>query len=89
MSHRTSNPRIVCAAVLLSGGPVVCGPRHFDSVMRGTIEELEAPVEGAIQGFVDQFGNFMTREEAHLVAFRAGQIPAHTDGDQLYSEDLY
>lgn len=88
-NHLPKEQRIVCAAVLLKDGPVVCGPRHFDAVMRETIQGLGLPVEGAIQGFVDQFGAFLARDEAHLVAYRAGQIASHREGDRLYSEDLY
>lgn len=87
--NRSKEKRIVCAAVLLPCGVVVCGPRHFDATMRANIEKLRLSIRGAIQGFVDQFGTFMTREEAHVVAHRAGQIATHADGDRLYSEDLY
>jgi hypothetical protein len=48
------------------------------------------------QGFVDNKGNFLTREEAWTVAYDAGQIryicPAQTKertGNRLYSENLY
>lgn len=47
------------------------------------------------QGFVDQWGVYMTREEAYQVAEAAGQIiypaacGAGLDGPKLYSEGLY
>lgn len=47
------------------------------------------------QGFVDQHGAYMTREEAYRVAEAAGQIVnpeacgEGSDGPKLYSEGLY
>jgi hypothetical protein len=43
------------------------------------------------QGFIDQFGVFMTREEAYEVAKAAGQIKYRCGGDEgrLFSENLY
>jgi hypothetical protein len=43
------------------------------------------------QGFIDQHGVFMTREEAWIVAEAACQIIRRVGGDgaRLYSENLY
>jgi hypothetical protein len=47
------------------------------------------------QGFVDQYGVFMPREEAYEVALRAGQLwrpeacGQGLNGMKLYSEALY
>jgi hypothetical protein len=43
------------------------------------------------QGFLDNKGIFLTREEAHTVAKAAGQIVRRVGGDanRLYSENLY
>ena len=84
-------PRVVCAAVRDGSGQVVCGPRHFDLRMHRTIENLmdfTAPWE---QGFVDQFGRFLTRTEARQIAEQAGQIIRRVGGDatELFSENLY
>ena len=43
---------------------------------------------GDDQGFVDQYGVYMTRREAYIVAFTAGQVYSN-DTRELYSEDLY
>lgn len=88
---RTSKPRVVCAAVRLKLGVVVCGPRHFDATMRKLIEQLRLTVSGAEQGFVDQFGNFLTRERAWDIAKAQGQIRTENSicTGTLYSEDLY
>ena len=44
------------------------------------------------QGFVDQWGNFLNREVAWMIAEKQGQI-RHTGpgfkGPELYSENLY
>lgn len=43
------------------------------------------------QGFIDQYGNFYTREEAYFVAEENGQIIKKCGGDRvsLFSENLY
>lgn len=87
--------RIVCAAIKLDEF-VITGARHYDSVMRMTIDHYDIyPVEDwynkAEQGFIDQKGNFLTREEAWIVAEKAGQIVRRVGGDEgcLFSENLY
>ncbi len=87
----TAEPRVVCAAVRLKLGIVVCGPRHFDATMRKMIEQLRLTVRDSEQGFVDQFGNFLTREEAWDIAKARDQILPNRGGilGTLYSEDLY
>lgn len=85
---------IVCAANRNKAGLIVAGARHWDSVMRGVVlKDGARPSEWfeAEQGFIDQAGVFLTREEAWKVAESAGQIkyaPDHSKGI-LYSEDLY
>jgi hypothetical protein len=49
-------------------------------------------IESAEQGFIDQWGKFMGREEAFDVATAAGQIrhkSGNPDSKELFSEDLY
>jgi hypothetical protein len=84
-------PRIVCAACMFPSGRIIPSIRHFDDFMfdalRGTY-----PKEGqAVQGFVDQFGKFYTREEAWNLAKKNRQILRRVGGDgkRLYSENLY
>lgn len=92
----TSTPRqrrVVCAANRL-GGDIICAPRHFDPTMRAQIRVHPAGVQAwaaSEQGFVDQWGAFMGREEALEVARAAGQILRRCGGDetQLFSENLY
>lgn len=87
--------RVVCAANLLKDGTLILGARHWDSVMHKTFRQIygdtirAASLEGK-QGFIDQWGNFMSREEARIVAERQGQLLARADhGLELFSEDIY
>lgn len=87
--------RVVCAAIRRKdGGAMVCSARHFDEVMNSEIARslyLRGEWVDADQGFIDQFGVFMTRQEAWTVANAAGQIVRRVGGDDgcLYSENLY
>lgn len=87
--------RVVCAAIRSADGEVLLGIRHFSPDMHRQIrarpdgEKFYAHADVA-QGFVDQWGNFLTREEAYAIADRQGQI-VRPSGDigRLYSENLY
>jgi hypothetical protein len=73
-------------------GVILCSPRHWDGTAHALVSRLEeCSFRGAEQGFVDQRGEFLTREEAHHVALKAGQIIRRCGGDDgcLYSENLY
>lgn len=82
---------IVCAAIRNSFGQIICGPRHFDQRMRDQIGISRNDWKSSEQGFVDQFGAFLTREEAHAIAAKNGQIRRRCGGDKnrLFSENLY
>jgi hypothetical protein len=78
--------RVVCAAVRRFE-VVVCSVRHFDQ-----FTHIGTTSAGSwTQGFVDNKGNFLTREEAWTVAEAAGQIIRRCsgDGERLFSENLY
>lgn len=90
--------RVVCAALRHEEGGIIIGPRHFDATMHRLIEGTGGDWNRAEQGFIDQFGNFLTREEAWWVAvvrdqiirFVGNQTPeSRRAGDELYSENLY
>ena len=88
--------RVVCAANRnRKTGLIICGARHFDSVMHRQMEARPADERddwrGSEEGFIDQFGKFLTREEAHVVATERGQFFRRVGGDErsLYSENLY
>lgn len=92
--------RVVCAAVRAADGEVLLGIRHYSHDMH---VQLAARADGEKfmhrlgddQGFVDQHGRYLSREEAYVVAMAAGQVigPQHCrqgpNGPQLYSEGLY
>jgi hypothetical protein len=96
-------PRAVVCAANRSRvtGKIIAGARHWDSIMRQQVNWLDPssnngrqmPDEwaGAEQGFIDQYGQWMTREEAWKVAEANNQIkfPSGWDKGTLYSEDLY
>lgn len=82
---------IVCAAIRL-GDKVIIGNRHYDSLMsRVLIQTPEEDWSKAEQGFVDNKGVFLTREEAWFVAKDANQIIRRIPCKEgvLYSEHLY
>lgn len=88
-------PRIVCAANKNSSGDIVIGVRHFCNIMRENIINKKSVEKYNIQGFIDQFGCFYTREEAWEIALKNNQIIFLCDGQKLepggklYSENLY
>ncbi len=81
--------RVVCAANRNTvTGEIILGIRHWDNFMHSLIKDKQYQYE---QGFVDQRGVFLTREEAWAVAVEANQIIRRVGGDDgvLYSENLY
>jgi len=93
---------VVCAAVKYVHFSVtdiiIASPRHFDSIMEKQISLMNSDIQPEFksdgeQGFLDQFGVFMNRGEALLVASAANQIntrrPKTNPVNQLFSEDLY
>jgi hypothetical protein len=84
-------PRVVCAALRHEEGAIICGPRHFDATMMAQISAQGGDWRRAEQGFVDQFGRFLTRDEAWDIAKARDQLLPNRDGilGTLYSEDLY
>ena len=92
--------RVVCAAIRAADGEVLLGIRHYSPDMH---RQIDARRDGAKfkhrhdedQGFVDQWGVFMSREEGYALAERNGQITRpHAcgeglNGKKLYSEGLY
>ena len=84
--------RIVCAA---NRHPetqeLILGARHWDTHMRSTAKKLGGKWTCAEQGFIDQYGSFLTREEAWKIAEKNGQIVRRCGGDgrELFSENLY
>lgn len=94
LSYKPGKQRIVCAAIKFPDGTIILGARHWDPPMRKTYNALGMSRDTSgleQQGFVDQYQNFLTREEAWIIAYNAGQIVRRCGGDDgcLYSENLY
>lgn len=82
-------PHVVCAAIRLSDGLIVTGIRHYCETMCRQLERMNVLEPEAEQGFVDQFGNFLTRQEAFKLATSNGRVTEYNTWGVLYSEDLY
>ncbi|WP_443698923.1 hypothetical protein [Pseudomonas sp.] len=74
-------------------GYIVTGTRHSCPIMEMQIMMMEevlaewCGLDKMIQGFTDQYGNFLTRKEAYPIAKAAGQIIREdTCPGTLYSE---
>lgn len=84
---------VVCAAMKLKDGHIITGIRHFSPEMRATMKLIYGDgyhLKVEEQGFVDQWGVFMSREEAWDVAKAAGQIRREVaSAGELWSENLY
>lgn len=94
--------RVVCAANMEPGTEeIILGARHWDMSMRYAFdvwkEANQVQTKAMLfskQGFIDQHGVFMDRQEAWKVAEAAGQIIRRVGGDTLdggtlFSENLY
>jgi len=83
--------RVVCAANKLKSGLIIAGARHFDKIMRDQVDAIGVKMRGSEQGFIDQFGNFLTRKEAMDIAKKQEQLYRrfHADKHGLFSENLY
>jgi hypothetical protein len=84
---------VVCAACR-KDNIILAGARHYDKVMRSQARFMGMSMLEFEEGFIDQFGDFLTREEAMKIAIAAGQkvdIERGCGGDreELYSEGLY
>ena len=89
--------RVVSAACRNRVGQIICAPRHWDATMHDIAQASANPETWYEddgwdeQGFVDQWGTYLTREEARIVAKFNDQIVRRCGGDDLclYSENLY
>lgn len=86
---------IICAAIKDNKtGHIFLGARHFDKIMRMQIEKscIKPEPPYTEQGFIDQFGEFISREDALEIVKNNGQpFNAKNNGSSkaLYSEGLY
>lgn len=92
---------VVAAACRFLGDVVIVSSRHFDANMHVGIDTLMQArgltdlevMHNYEEGFVDQFGVWMSRGEALKVATVSGQLnryrPKRGHEGELFSEDLY
>lgn len=85
---------VVCAANKMPDGYLILGARHWDALMRETADRLGYKGGDEIQGFINQFGEFLTREEALSAVLASGQRfdkerNGSASGKELFSEGLY
>lgn len=89
--------RVVVCAANRYGDLIIPSARHHDKVMNDLIIALwdagKLDKKDHEQGFIDQFGGFMTREEALIVVKQSGKTFDVTrnggNGSDLYSEGIY
>lgn len=94
----TKPPSVVVCAACRVDGVVFAGARHWDSVMASQLRALkdsgwDGNHHAAEQGFINQFGEFLTRAEACEIVRSNGQpFDLERNGgrdDILFSEGLY
>lgn len=63
--------------------------RHYHIIRKLAARDYPRPITG-IQGFLNDKGKFLTREEAAKEAVECGQVnKLHWTKDKLFSEDLW
>ena len=81
---------MIITAAIKKGNVVYTGRRHDRAILNATNEKGERVKFGperSIQGFVNDKGEFLNREQAGKEAYECGQINKPTN--MLLSEDLY
>lgn len=83
---------VVCAANRRkSDGMIICGARHWDKIMNDVAQSLGDNTFDWGQGFIDQYGLYLSREDAAFIVIQNKQPLRDYKiiGGQLYSENLY
>lgn len=99
--------RVVCAANRNKNGDMILGARHWDMLMHSAHKvymnqldfigkEVKDITDFKEQGFINTWGEFLTRNQAWKVAEHNNQIINRVGGDmsdkgvgKLFSENLY
>lgn len=94
IAEKSEKRKIIAAAIQLQNGAIICGMTHGDAYM--ALKDWDvAEIEGyeIIEhktGFIDNEFNYLTREEARIIAIDANQIdPDNTYSVALHSEDFF
>jgi hypothetical protein len=75
-------------AAIIKDSIIYIGHRHHDCIR--VMAECGVSAKNCIQGFVTNYGGFVTREYALEIATNANQIiKKHRPLDKLMSEDIY
>jgi len=86
---------IVCSAIKTHRGEIITGKRHPDCIrqMAESGKYTKPVTKDAIQGFMDDAGNFLGREDARAHFLACGQFSRcgndRMHPELLFSEDLY
>lgn len=88
--NQTIMTTFITTPAILHQGKAYTGKNHAriisDMVL---VHNVKPPVRG-VQGFMDNQGNFFSREESAKIALKAKQIDKlHYSSTELFSEDLY
>lgn len=92
--------RQIIAAACKYGETIIVGVRHYDKIMTSQLrmfpEDSEVKMMNrgeVIQGFIDNHGNFLNRQEAMELVKSNGQpfypIRNSGNGKELYSEGVW
>jgi hypothetical protein len=88
--------KIVTAANLhVSSGVILVGARHWSKAMIAQAKAISIKPNSMfdgefIQGFIDQYDQFLNREDAKRIALANGQPLIGSDwGKELFSENLH
>ena len=79
---------MIVASAILHCGIIFTGVRHSEIISDLIRLGYEKPIPNHEQGFIDDKGKYLNREESEVYAFDCGQI-IDTIGSVLTSEDLW
>lgn len=84
--------KVVAAAIKDKEGNVHSLPapaRHHNIINHMSEKNIRPGSRARDQGFIDEDGNFLDREEARLLVIKTGQCPKPDHSRELFSEDLW
>lgn len=79
--------KLTAAAVRTDNGHLYTGRRHADCIRLAIEAGEESPITSELQGFMTSDGDFVTRFQAAVIAYRSGQMDRVKR--PLLSEDLW
>lgn len=84
---------MITHVAIMRGGKVYTlpAPNRHHHILHSGVMDKKIDEERDVQGFVDDTGKFLNREEAYVIAHASGQAFRRTScgADLLYSEDLW